>query len=70
MLKSDAPEPIVLRTRRDATLAAQALEKLAIRIESFAEEIASNGYNAGYAARKAQPDVIVHQSLPALHGSV
>lgn len=162
MLKSDAPEPIVLRTRRDATLAAQALEhraedltklakknaeegyhresrtqlsdaatikelilpafreqgelplvtieqvrggiaeglrdiirnalvvrapedkqldalqsreeslleKLAIRIEAFAEEIASVGYNAGYAAREAQPNVIVHQALPALHGSV
>lgn len=42
------------------------LEKLAIRVEAFAEECAQRGFDAGYSARTAQPNVLVHESISAL----
>lgn len=44
----------------------QLLEKLAIRIEAYAEQVASDAYEAGYAARHNDPQFIVHQALHSL----
>lgn len=44
------------------------LEQLALRVEGFAEEVASIAYEAGYAARESAPNHLVHRALHAIKG--
>lgn len=52
--------------RNIATAIDDMLTKIAVRVESFAERVALDGYAAGYAAREAEPTVIAKRALSAL----
>lgn len=68
MKKANEEETTEQGERSSAAREQALLEVLALRIERFAEAVASAAYEAGVAARQSSPEAIALRSLDALTG--